>query len=124
MDFKTASPLADILRTFGFVVVRQCFDAALLANEIDQVMRLGLIDRQTAHDGGINFQYVPMMTAETAFGLSLLDRAGNLAETLLGGPVLPTQAKGIRYIGNTPWHTDSESPIGSIGFIAYIDSLL
>jgi hypothetical protein len=123
MDFKTASPSADILRTFGFVVVRQCFDAVLLADEIDQVMRRGLIHRQTARYSGINFQWVPMMTSETSVSLSLLDRAGNLAETLLGGPVLPTRAKGIRYIGNTPWHTDSESPIASIGFIAYIDSL-
>jgi len=64
-----------------------------------------------------------MMTAETPVSLTLLDRAGALAESLLGGPVLPTRAKGTRYFGNTPWHTDSELPVTSIGFIAYCESL-
>jgi hypothetical protein len=123
MDFKTASPSADILRTFGFVVIRQFFEAAPLADEIDRVLRPGSASQQVAHYSGLNFQYVPMMTAETPASLSLLDRAGALAEALLGGPVLPTRAKGVRYIGNTPWHTDSESPIKSIGFIAYCESL-
>jgi hypothetical protein len=123
MDFKSTSLSADILRTFGFVVIRRFFDAAPLADEIDGVMNRGLASKQVAHYSGVNFQYVPMMTAETPVSLSLLDRASALAEALLGGPVLPTRAKGVRYIGNTPWHTDSESPLRSIGVIAYCESL-
>jgi phytanoyl-CoA dioxygenase PhyH len=123
MDFKSASVAADILRTFGFVVMRQFFDADPLAGEIVRAMRDGFASQRVTDYGGINFQYVPMMTAETPVSLSLLDRAGALAEALLGGPVLPTRAKAVRYIGNSPWHTDSESPVTSIGFIAYCESL-
>ena len=123
MDLKTAAPPADILRTFGFAVIRQFFEAASLSDEIDRVMCSAFVSQRVAHYSGINFQYVPMMTAETPVSLSLLDRAGALAEALLRGPVVPTRAKGIRYIGSTPWHRDSESPITSIGFIAYCESL-
>ncbi len=123
MDFKTESPIADILRTFGFVVIRRFFHAAPLADEIDRVMRRAFVSQQVADYNGIRFQYVPMMTTETPASLSLLDAAGALAEAVLGGPVLPTRAKGIRYVGNSPWHRDSESPIMSVGFIAYCESL-
>ena len=71
--------------------------------------------------GDIRFQYVPMMTAETPVSLSLLDRAGTVAAALFGGPVLPTRAKGVRYFGDTPWHTDSDSPLTSVGFLAYLE---
>jgi len=123
MDFKAVAPPADIFRTFGFAVIRQFFQAGPLADEIDRIMCGAFISQQIAHYGGINFQYVPMMTTETPVSLSLLDRAGVLAEALLGGPVLPTRAKAVRYIGSTPWHKDSESPIRSIGFLAYCESL-
>jgi hypothetical protein len=123
MHLKTPSSFADILRTAGFVVIPQFFDAAPLAEEIDQVMRRGLTSEDVTEYSGINFQYVPMMTAETPVSLSLLDRAGVLAEAMLGGPVLPTRAKAVRYFGNTPWHRDSDSPVTSIGFIAYFETL-
>lgn len=113
----------DSLRTFGFAVIRQFFQAAPLADEIDRVMYRAFESRRTVDHSGIHFQYVPMMTSETPVSLSLLDRTGALAEALLGGPVLPTRAKGVRYIGSTRWHKDSESPITSIGFIAYCEPL-
>ena len=62
-----------------------------------------------------------MMTAETPVSLSLLDRAETVAAALLGGPVLPTRAKGVRYSGDTPWHTDSALPLTSVGFFAYLE---
>jgi phytanoyl-CoA dioxygenase PhyH len=111
-----------ILQTFGFVILRQFFDPEPLAAEIDRVMLNSLSSRIVRYEG-ISFQYVPMMTAETPVSLSLLDRSCAAAEALLGGPVIPTRAKGTVYRGNTPWHTDSESPITSIGFIAYLESL-
>jgi hypothetical protein len=122
MDFKMTPSSSEFLRTFGFIVLRHFFDPDPLADEIDRVTRTGLLS-QVARSGGINFQYVPMMTAETPVSLSLLDRSAAAAEGLLTGPVLPTRAKGTLYRGNTPWHTDSESPITSIGFIAYFESV-
>jgi hypothetical protein len=62
-----------------------------------------------------------MMTAETPVSLSLLDRAETVAAALLGGAVLPTRAKGVRYFGNTPWHMDSDFPLPSVGFLSYLD---
>jgi hypothetical protein len=64
-----------------------------------------------------------MMTAETPGSLSLLDRTETIAAALFGCPVLPTRAKGVRYSGNTPWHTDSDLPIASLGVVAYFESL-
>ena len=105
------------------MVIPQFFNAAPLGEEIDQVMRRAFAPGCVTEYNGINFQYVPMMTTETPVSLSLLDRAGVLAEALLGGPVLPTRAKAVRYFGNTPWHRDSDSPVTSIGFIAYCETL-
>src|SRR5262245_26552637 len=112
----------DAFRTFGFAILREFFDASSLAEELDRVMGKGITSRIT-HYEGINFQYVPMMTAETPVSLTLLDRAGAVAETVLGGPVIPTRAKGTRYFGSSPWHTDSEFLVTSIGFLAYCEPL-
>lgn len=109
-------------RTFGFGVLRQFFDPRPLAAEIDRVLHHGLVSRVSSAEK-LRFQYVPMMTAETALSLSLLDRIEAVAADLLGRSVLPTRAKGVRYSGNTPWHTDSTSPLSSIGFLAYLEPL-
>ena len=111
-------------QTFGFVVLRQAFDPRPLAAEIDRVMRDGLVSSGDAPgDGGIRFRYVPMMSAETPVSLALLDRLAPVAATLLGGPALPTRAKGVLYRGDTPWHTDSTFRIASVGFAAYLEPL-
>jgi len=122
---ETRSNEADVpyFRTFGFVVLRQFFDPRAIAIEIDHVMHDGAVSSLEASIGaGIRFQYVPMMTAETPNSLSLLDRAGAVAETLLGGPVIPTRAKGV-YWGSTPWHADCDLPVASVGVAAYLESL-
>ncbi len=118
---STSSPLA-AFRTFGFAVLRQFFDPRPLAAEIDRVMHDGLVSRVSKTEE-IHFQYVPMMIAQTPASLSLLDRIEAVAADLLGGSVLPTRAKGVRYSGNTPWHTDSTSPLASAGFLAYLEPL-
>lgn len=111
-------------QTFGFVVLRQAFDPHPLAAEIDRVMRDGLVSScEAPGDGAIRFRYVPMMSAETPVSLSLLDRLAPVARALLGGPALPTRAKGVRYRGDTPWHADSTFPIASVGFAAYLEPL-
>jgi hypothetical protein len=122
MTSGSTSSLARAFRTFGLGVLRQFFDPGPLAAEIDRVMHDGLISRVSTTEE-IDFQYVPMMTAQTPASLSLLDRIEAVAVDLLGGSVLPTRAKGVRYSGNTPWHSDSISPLPSIGFLAYLEPL-
>src|SRR5262245_5992747 len=123
MESKTTWPSSDALRAFGFMVIRRFFDPAALADEIDRVLHRCFASQLVTPGSARNFQYVPMMTAETPVSLSLLDQTAALAEALLGGPVVPTRAKGTRYFGNTHWHTDSELPITSIGILAYFESL-
>lgn len=112
---------ADALRTFGFIVLRQFFDPAPLAAEIDKVMADGILRRVPERGGEIRFHFVPMMTAETPVSLSLLDRAETVAAAVFGRPVIPTRAKGTRYHGETPWHTDSDLRLRSVGFLAYLE---
>jgi Phytanoyl-CoA dioxygenase (PhyH) len=109
-------------KTFGFIVLRQFFEARPLAEEIDQVLNHGLpASSEVSQYGEIRFQYVPMMSATTPVSVALLDRAAVLASTLLGSAVIPTRAKAVRYFGNTPWHVDSVLPLESIGFAAYLE---
>jgi hypothetical protein len=111
-------------RTLGFVVIRQFFEARPIAAEIDHVMQRGRKSSlELSPSGQIHFQYVPMMTAETPSSLALLDRTETIAATLFESPVLPTRAKGVRYSGNTAWHTDSNLPIASLGIVTYFESL-
>ena len=111
---------ADFFQTFGFLVLHRFFEPAPLAAEMDRVMVDGLT-ADVSRSGDIRFQYMPMMTAETPVSLSLLDRAETVAAALFGSTVLPTRAKGVRYFGDTPWHTDSDSPLTSVGFLAYLE---
>jgi hypothetical protein len=120
MTTERAPHSAHALGTFGFVVLRQFFDPAPLVAELDRVMAEGIL-RDGPGRGDIRFQHVPMMTAETPVSLSLLDRAETVAAAAFGGPVLPTRAKGTRYYGETPWHTDSDLPLRSVGFLAYLE---
>ena len=122
VTLQPLSELAETFRAFGFVVLRQFFDPAPLAGEVDEALADGLLSGG-AHVRGARFQYVPMMTSRTPESLSLLDRAATVAEAVLGGAVLPTRAKAIRYIGDTPWHIDSALAIESIGFLAYLEPL-
>ena len=109
-------------KTFGFIVLRQFFEARPLAEEIDQVLHDGLpAAPDVLQYGEIRFQYVPMMSATTPASLALLDRTAVVASTLLGCAVIPTRAKAVRYFGNTPWHVDSILPLESIGFAAYLE---
>ena len=113
-------------QTFGFVVFRGAFDAVRLAREIDDSIRDRPVSASAAMvgDAEIRCRYVPMMTARTPASLELLDRLEEVATDLLGGPVLPTRAKGVRYSGDTPWHADSEADLASLGCAAYLEPLV
>ncbi len=107
-------------RTFGFLVLRKACDFEPLRCELVRCLESS---RRATETQVTRVQYVPMMTARTPISLSLLDELAGVAETLLGGPVLPVRAKGMRYLGATGWHTDSSSAVASVGFAAYLDSL-
>jgi hypothetical protein len=111
-------------RIFGFVVLRRAFEPSPLQEEVDRAMRDGVGSFHAGVGGGeVKGHYAPMMTARTKFSLSLLDLFEPQAALLLGGPVLPVRAKGVRYVGGTPWHTDSRHAVASVGFAAYLDPL-
>jgi phytanoyl-CoA dioxygenase PhyH len=108
-------------QAFGFVVFRNAFNAGPLRDEVDRALDAGC--RRSTGTGVAEVQYLPMMSPRTPCSLSLLDRFETAAAALVGGPVLPVRAKGIRYVGSTPWHTDSSRPVASIGLAAYLDRL-
>ena len=108
----------------GFLILRKFFDPDPLSAEMDRVLHDAFKSSSpvSSYDG-IHFQYLPMMTANTPESLSLLDRTAIIAERLLGGDVIPTRAKAIRYFGDTAWHVDSVQPVASIGLMAYLEPL-
>jgi hypothetical protein len=112
-------------QVFGFVVLRAAFDPAPLAREVDDVLREAANATSSVPMGGgeIRFEYVPMMTARTPASLALLDRLETTAAELLGGAVIPTRAKAVRYVGDTPWHADSRLEMASVGCAAYFEVL-
>jgi hypothetical protein len=113
-------------RSFGFVVLRAAFEPAPLAREIDEALgtAAGSALEAAVGSAAIRFGYVPLMTARSPTSLQLLDRLEAVAIELMGGPVLPTRAKGVRYTGDTPWHADSDEPdVASMGFAAYLEPL-
>jgi hypothetical protein len=114
----------DRLQTFGFLVLRQFFDPRPLSAEMDRILNEAFASSAPiSRFQGIHFQYVPMMTADTPESLSLLDRTAIVAEQLLGGTIIPTRAKAIRYFGSTAWHVDSVQPVASLGFMTYLEPL-
>jgi len=112
-------------RAFGFVVLRQCFDAALLSDEVDDTLAHGLrsVPEHLSAEASINFRYVPTMSERTPVSLSLLDRFAEPAAALLGTPVLPVRAKAVQYKGAAGWHRDSTLDVASIGFACYLEPL-
>lgn len=122
---------ADLRTTFaqqGFVVLRRCFDAAALAAEVDRALAdgFGPADRvQTfmAGNGSVTLRYVPMMNERCGSSTALVAQLSTLAASVLGRAVLPGRAKATRYYGSTSWHRDSEHPVQSVGFVAYLDDL-
>jgi hypothetical protein len=112
------------LRTFGYVVLRRALDPGPLADELDRALRDGSRTTFSVDGGpGVSGAYVPMMVERTPVSVGLLDRFAVDAAALLGRTVLPLRAKGVRYAANASWHRDSELPIASIGFAAYLEPL-
>lgn len=108
-------------RTFGYVLLRGVLDPRALGDELRESLRVGT--RAPVDTSVARVQYVPMQSERTPESLRLLLRLEPLAQALLGGPVLPLRAKGMRYHGSTRWHADSTSTVASVGFAAYLEPL-
>jgi hypothetical protein len=105
-------------QAFGFVLLRDAFDPEPVRVEL-----LRALPRTRTATGVASVQYAPMMSALCKASLDLLDRLETTASALLGGPVLPVRAKGMRYFGSTGWHADSTRDVASVGFAAYLSPL-
>lgn len=128
MTHFQATDIEDAARhfqVFGFAVLRSAFHASALSLELD----LAISDsswREFAAERGSKAaagRYVPMMCEHTPESVELLARFTPLAERILGRAVLPCRAKGVQYKGATAWHRDTDLPVRSIGFLAYLEPL-
>lgn len=115
---------ADLERD-GFALLRSHFDPGALGAELDRALREGALASATRRVGGgeLGVRFVPMLGARCPVSLDLVRELAGLATALLGAPVLPGRAKGVRYGGETRWHADTELPIRSLGLLAYLDPL-
>lgn len=105
----------------GYLVLRH----ALLPTDLRLEVERSIVEGASTHlssssEAGIGFAYVPMMTRRTPHSVRLLRRFAVVAEGLLGRPVLPMRAKGVRYVGDAAWHRDSTFHLPSLGFLAYL----
>ena len=73
--------------------------------------------------GSVGFHGVIMMCERTPVSLHLVDLLSDAGARLLGRTVLPGRGKGTRYFGSSGWHADSDLPIDSVSFVAYLDPL-
>jgi hypothetical protein len=121
----------DQFETFGFIVLREMFSGAEMAElraEVRRSLRLayplpdGRLDLPTGVDGF----FLPMMGPNTPVsrGLAGDRRLVDVAECLLGGQVAPKPAKGNLYRDASFWHQDSGDPnLRAIKIVTYLDSL-
>ena len=112
-------------RNEGYVVLRKAFDPSELSAEVDDALKRGLRPDGGVKQGsgGVEFRVVVMMCERTPVSLALLDALAVPASKLLGRRVLPGRAKGTRYLGSSGFHADSDVPIPSLSFVAYLEPL-
>jgi hypothetical protein len=135
MRGDTVNPLVEVtssqlahFETFGFVRIEGAIDSgttAALHQELTGEMAAAF-DDPTSPAGVTNGRdgfFVPLMTTRTRTSLQLLERAGPVAEGLLGSAALPSYAEASIYFGPTPWHLDNGAPVRSVRFIVYLDEL-
>jgi hypothetical protein len=114
----------DQFQSTGVAVLRRFFNPGPLTEEVHAALAAGLTPGHSPHVGvATSFRYVPMMCEATPGSLRLLDELSETAAVLLGRPVIPTRAKVTRYLGHTKWHADSDLPVASLGFAAYLEPL-
>ncbi len=112
--------------SFGFVLLRQLIDAA----EMDTLRRefaVGLESKyRHAPFDGTRMHHTYLMESNTPFFASLVEdsRFVTVAESLGGLDILGINATGNRHVGNTPWHSDTDSYHQyGVKFVFYFDPL-
>ncbi len=112
--------------TFGFVVMRNLFDAkelAVLRTEFDK--RMASAYRHAPFDGTTR-HWVPMLGPSTPFFAGLLEdrRLCGVAEQLYGPDTIGIIADANRYVGDTKWHPDTGSfHQNGVKFAYYLESV-
>jgi hypothetical protein len=120
----------DHFRTFGFVALPGLLGAAraeALRAEADAAIReaYAATYNQRVIDG-ISGHYLPMLSGRTPRSASLVCDDPvliDVAEQLLGGPVLPPVPEGILYFGEAGWHNDDGIGVRGVKFATYFDPL-
>jgi len=111
-------------RTFGFLIFRQL----LSSDEVEQYRREFDSGMEAWRNNGQQQEgtrlWAPLMDANTPFISSLLDdpRFADVAEQLLGKPVVGILTDGNYYVGDTQWHPDTVT-LEAIKFTVYLDPL-
>ena len=120
----------DHFATFGFVVLPGMLGSrrtAALRAEVDTAIRdayAATYDERVID--GISGHYLPMASRLTPVSARLVCDDPMLidaAETLLGGPVLPSLPEGVLYFGEAPWHNDDGIGVAGVKFAVYFDHL-
>ncbi len=100
-------------KTFGYVVMKQVFSPAelrTLNSEFDRTLT-----EQYAHQpfDGTKRHWSMLMDEATPFFAGLIEDPRFLkpAQQMYGDSVLGIMVDGNRYVGNTPWHPDSNSAL-------------
>jgi hypothetical protein len=109
--------------TFGFLIFRQLFSP----EEVERYRREFDAGLEAWNDGphdGATRLWAPLMDSNTPFIASLTDdpRFADVAEQLLGKPVLGYLTDGNYYVGDTRWHPDG-TLLEAIKFTIYLDAL-
>ena len=110
-------------KAFGYVVMKQVLTAAELRTLHVEFERK--LEMQYAHRpfDGTSRHWSSMMDDETPLFASLLEdpRFMNSARQLFGPDVIGLNVDANRYVGNTAWHPDSQTPLqGGVKFAIYL----
>jgi len=117
-------------RTFGFVVIPCLLEPSETVEVRDEIVdahrdAFGPHWHQWGPGGTIEGNYLPMMAPHTPHSSRLVNdpRLFEIAEDLLGRPVVPLHAEGVCYFGDTGWHCDDGSGVSGLKVSLYVEPL-
>jgi hypothetical protein len=120
----------DHFRTFGFVLLPNALSSdrtEALRAEVDRALRDAYA--ATYHErviDGISGHYLPMTSRLTPVSTSLVCDDPiliDMAQELLGGPVLPSLPEGVLYFAEAGWHDDDGIGVKGVKFATYFEQL-
>jgi hypothetical protein len=120
----------DHFRTFGFVALPGLLGAErceALRAEVDAALKDAYA---TTYDerviDGISGHYLPMASRFTPCSAALIcddPVVLEVAEQLLGAPLLPSVPEGILYFAEAGWHNDDGIGVAGVKLVTYFDTL-